>query len=377
MKNLRWTGDIGYRDEVNKTGISLSFVESELLAAGGDAITVELDSPGGDYFVGIQIMTMLKAYKGFKTVYYGAIVASAATAVAIGFDKRINRKTSSFMIHNAQSGEWGDQNELRKMADQLEGWSNIIAEAYAEITKKPIEEIKQLMDAETWLFGQEILDYGFSDEMDGAVISGPENKTAAIAMYAKKVKNKAAEIKKRPETVREFEGMLRDLGYPKNQAIAIASVGFGAANKTGDKKVTKEEILSEVKTLKENNGITLKEVAAAMGLESQLVDEKLIAENVSMKTTLASLDGERLAISLDKEFGPQSEENLVRAQASKIFQKMADITPESVEAFKKDKTTVALAAASVDHNHKVNLRHEDGGKAPSKKTVGGVTVLEV
>jgi ATP-dependent protease ClpP protease subunit len=376
MKNLRWSGDIGERDDESKTGISLSFVESELANAGGDDITVELDSLGGDYFVGIQIMTMLKAYRGKKTVNYGSVVASAATAVAIGFDFRIARKTSSFMVHNAQSAEWGDQNDLREMANQLEGFSNIIAEAYAEITGKTIAEIKAMMDAETWLFGQEIMDAGFANLMENSAIAGPTNKAAAVAMYTRKIKNKAAPVR-RPETVREFEEFLRDSGFPKNQAIAIASVGYKGMANTGAKKVTKIEVLAELTTMKENNGITLKEIAVAMGLESQLTDDSVLSENVSMKATLAGLESERLAIALSKEFGQPSDDNLVRAQAGKLFVSLSAITPESLKAFREDKTTLALAAIGVDHTSAHNTRVENRGTIEVKKTVGGVAVLEV
>lgn len=378
MKNLRWSGDIGYRDEYSKTGISVSFVESELQAAGGEDITVELDSFGGDFFVGLQVMNMVKAYKGGTTVKYGAAVASAATAIAAGFKKRISRKTSSFMIHNAHGFDYGDQNEMRKLADQLEAWSNMIAEVYAEITGKTVDELKSMMDAETWLFGQEIVDNGFADEMDTEPMASALTKVEIMAQYQKKIKNKAAEPKKRPETVREFEEFLRDAGFPKNQACAIASAGrLVIANKGENKKVTKEEILVEIKTLKDNNGITLKEIAVVMGLESQLMDDKIVLENVSMKATLASLEADRLAIALNKEFGQESKNNLVRAQAGKVFSSVASMTPEALAAFKADPVTVALAADSVDHNSRINMIEQKDGQKPAPKTVGGVAVREV
>lgn len=372
MKNLRWTGDIGYRNEETKNGISLSFVESELQAAGGEDITVELDSFGGDFFVGIQIMTMIKAYKGNSIVNYGSVVASAATAVAAGFKKRVTRKTSSFMIHNAMTFAYGDQNEFRKTADQLDAWSSMIAEIYAEITGKPIEEIKTLMDQETWLYGQEILDSGFANEMDAIPVSNWSKETIK-AQYQKKIKNYSAEPKARPKTVREFEEFLRDAGFSKIQACAIASAGRHAIADKEVEKVTKQEILDEIKA----QGVTLKEVANYLGQDSQLQDEKILQENVSMKATLASLEADRLAISLNKEFGQESETNLVRAQAKKVFLKISDVTPEAIEAFKADPVTKTLAANIVDHNSGVNLLDHKDGKPVPVKTVGGVTVMEV
>lgn len=381
MKNLRWSGDIGWRDAERKQGIDVSFVENELAQAGGDDITVELDSMGGDYFVGIQIMTMLKDYRGKKTVKYGAIVASAATAVGLGFDKRVARKTSAFMIHNAQSGNWGDQNDLRKTADQLEAFSNIIAGEYATVTGKTVEEIKSLMDAETWLYGQEIVDMGFANEMEDATIDGAiTNKAQAIASYKHRIEimNKASGHIRKPETVRDFEQHLRDVGYSKSQATAIASVGFraGVDKKEEGNKVDKNEVLAAVKTMKENNGITLREVAAAMGLEDQLADESVKIENKALKAELDKLEADRVRMALDKEFGPEAEANPVRAYAGKMLVGMKAITPEGIAGIKADPIALALAKQSVTVGSVAN-RVESGVAPAAPIVIGGVTVKEV
>jgi ATP-dependent protease ClpP protease subunit len=379
MKNLRWSGDIGYRDHERMQGIDMAFCEAELAQCGGDDITVELDTMGGDYFVGIQIMTMLKGYRGQKTVKYGAIVASAGTAVALGFDKRIARKTSAFMIHNAQSGNWGDQNDLRKTADQLEAFSNIIANEYAAITGKTVEEIKKMMDEETWMYGQEIVDAGFANEMEDAAIDGMvSNKAQAISMFKKhqnKIMNKAVQ---KPETVRDFEQHLRDVGYSKSQATAIASVGFraGSVENREVNKVDKNEVLAAVKTMKENNGITLKEIAAAMGLEDQLADESVKIENKTMKAELDKVEADRVRMALDKEFGAESDTNPVRAYAGKMLVGMKAITPEGIAAIKADPIAKALAVQSATVGSVTNRL--DSGAAPVAPIVmGGLTVKEV
>jgi hypothetical protein len=54
---------------------------------------------------------------------------------------------------------------MRKMADVLDGLSDISARAYSDKTKKPKKEIRSMMDSETWLFGSEIKDAGFVDEI--------------------------------------------------------------------------------------------------------------------------------------------------------------------------------------------------------------------
>jgi transcriptional regulator with XRE-family HTH domain len=56
------------------------------------------------------------------------------------------------------------------------------------------------------------------------------------------------------------------------------------------KGITKEEVLAELKTMKENNGITLKEVAAHLGLESQVLAEKHVEALAKVAELEADLD---------------------------------------------------------------------------------------
>jgi ATP-dependent protease ClpP protease subunit len=373
MKKLRWSGDIGWRNEELKTGITVAFVENELMNAGGDDISVELDSMGGDFFVGIQIMTMLKSYPAKKTVFYGSIVASAGTVVALGFDERISRKTTSFMIHNAKSGEWGDQNDLRKMADQLDSWSAMIADEYVRITGKSLQEIKVLMDAETWLFGQKIVDNGFAEKMDNIDAPGDiSTMDQAISMYKKlKVKNHADFH--RPETVREFEGFLRDAGFSKIQATAIASVGFRAGSEKIEEatKVTKEEILAAVK---ETPGIDLREIAVSMSAENLLSDPKIAQENAALKEQLAAVESDRVRMALDKEFGSAGK---VRVYADKCFPTLMSITVEALAAFRSDEIAKALAAQEVDHTSVENRVSDPKDKGIDGQKIAGVPVVKV
>jgi hypothetical protein len=54
---------------------------------------------------------------------------------------------------------------MRKTADVLEGLTSLLANAYADRTKKKKKEILALMDKESWYYGEEILENGFIDEI--------------------------------------------------------------------------------------------------------------------------------------------------------------------------------------------------------------------
>jgi len=193
--------------------------------------------------------------------------------------------------------------------------------------------------------------------------------------HQNKIMNKAVQ---KPETVRDFEQHLRDVGYSKSQATAIASVGFraGAVENREVNKVDKNEVLAAVKTMKENNGITLREVAAAMGLENQLMDESVKVENAALKSELDKVEADRVRMALDKEFGPEGETNPVRAYAGKMLVGMKAITPEGIAAIKADPIALTLAKQSVIPGSITN-RLETGAQPAAPIIMGGLTVKEV
>ena len=124
-------------------------------------LEIHINSCGGSCFGGIAIANLLKAHKGKKTCYIDGLCASIATVIASACDKVHITKNSFFMIHNAWLFAQGNKEDLRETIEVLEKMDNAILESYAKHLKKGIEldTIKDLMKAETWLCGEEILEY--------------------------------------------------------------------------------------------------------------------------------------------------------------------------------------------------------------------------
>jgi chromosome segregation ATPase len=91
------------------------------------------------------------------------------------------------MIHNVQGIVVGDHNDMREAADLQERMSMMLAQLYCKKTKKSENEIKTMMDNDTYLFGTEIKDMGFADNIIDTEKS--KDKTNAIdtahTMYKK------------------------------------------------------------------------------------------------------------------------------------------------------------------------------------------------
>jgi ATP-dependent protease ClpP protease subunit len=139
---------------------------------GNKPVRIEINSPGGFVFEGLDMFNLIRDHKGRTEVVLMGLAASMASYVALAADKVLAHDNAVYMIHNALALSIGNHNDMRKVADRLEGISNLIAQQYMAKTGKSLEEIKELMDSETYLFGKEMLDAGFVDE----IIEAPKDK---------------------------------------------------------------------------------------------------------------------------------------------------------------------------------------------------------
>lgn len=166
-------------------------IVSQIESQSGD-IEISLDSVGGSVLAGIQIANAIRDYQGGSvTVTGGAIVASIATYIAMQADKFVIRDNTTFMIHNAWLPAAGDFRELRKAADISEGLSGIIAKSYTSKTSYKEEEIKNMMNEETYLYGDEIKNGGFADEIKKTENELNKSEAMALTMESLKACNSA------------------------------------------------------------------------------------------------------------------------------------------------------------------------------------------
>lgn len=169
----------------------------------GEELEVSLYTPGGFVYDGMEIANIIRDRKGQKTVVMGALVASIGTYITTAFDKRVVQPNTVFMVHNAMSGVYGDYNEMLKEATELERLNKHIAQGLADRSGKTVEEVLALMEVETYLYGQEIIDAGFADEMLGkasntkreqAVNAARENvKNALLGKYRNALQTESVE----------------------------------------------------------------------------------------------------------------------------------------------------------------------------------------
>jgi len=139
----------------------------ELAAAGKTTpVIVEMNTPGGNVFDGSQIYHLLSQHKGKITIRIGSMCMSAGTVIAMAGDEIEIAPNSIFMIHNPWSIAIGEAKDMRKSAEVLDKIRASMLTAYkSRIKDKTDEEIIALLDAETWMTGEEAVADGWCTKL--------------------------------------------------------------------------------------------------------------------------------------------------------------------------------------------------------------------
>lgn len=174
----------------------------------GQDITVRINTPGGDAFMGVSIYEALRRHTGHVTTSIDGAALSAGSLIALAGDARLISRGGTVMIHNALTIAMGDGNALRKVADTLDKISGSILTIYADrLSLDEIgytaEDVQQMMDEETWFNANEAVDFGFATEFTSASVPVP-----AIAENRYR-KTPASMLAKRSEPWKERKRLVR------------------------------------------------------------------------------------------------------------------------------------------------------------------------
>jgi len=174
MRKIIISGIIGW--DANAKDLRKALTE-----ANGQPVQIEINSPGGLVYEGIEMYNLIRRYKGRTECVIMGMAASMASYIALACDKAKAMSNATYMIHNALTVAMGNHNQLRKTATQLENISQLLANAYQAKTKLPMKNIRRMMDEETFLYGSEIGEAGFVDEVIQAEPRETPDKASAVA----------------------------------------------------------------------------------------------------------------------------------------------------------------------------------------------------
>lgn len=154
-------------------------VRSALADSSGQPVTVTINSGGGDVFAGQEIYTLLREYQGDVLIRIQSLAASAAAVIAMARESEIS-PVAQIMIHNVSARADGDYRDMDHMADVLKTFNESLANAFATKTGKPLAEILDMMNRETWLTADQAVADGFCDR----IIPAPSQNTGSQVQLA-------------------------------------------------------------------------------------------------------------------------------------------------------------------------------------------------
>lgn len=210
-----WTGD----------GVTARRVAGALRSIGAKAVTVNVNSPGGDMFEGLAIYNLLREHPAEVTVRVMGLAASAASIIAMAGDRIEMGLGSMLMIHNSWGLVMGNQNDMREAAEVFSEFDAAMADIYAARTGMKPEDVAAMMDAETWMRAERAIEAGFAD----ATFAAPDYEDEPEAGQRKARARLDATLAKAGMPRVERRHLLREAaGTPSAAGTAMPSAGFDA-----------------------------------------------------------------------------------------------------------------------------------------------------
>lgn len=145
------------------TGLTARLVNSVLRKSQGEKVTVNVNSPGGDFFEGVTIYNMLREYEGEVEVRVIGLAASAASVIAMAADELKIAKAGFLMIHNSWGMVIGNQNDMREASEMFATFDSAMANLYSNRSGIDVKTIAEYMNGEFWMTGEEAVENGFAD----------------------------------------------------------------------------------------------------------------------------------------------------------------------------------------------------------------------
>jgi ATP-dependent protease ClpP protease subunit len=106
-------------------------IAAALRSIGKRDVTVNINSPGGNFFSGLAIYNLLRAHQAKVIVNVIAMAGSAASVIAMAGDEILMADGSFIMVHNAAALIVGNKFDAKDASEVLSEIDDAMAEVYA------------------------------------------------------------------------------------------------------------------------------------------------------------------------------------------------------------------------------------------------------
>lgn len=220
-------------------GVTANRISAALRSIGARDLTVNVNSPGGDFFQGVAIYNLLREHKAKVTVKVMGIAASAASVIAMAGDEILMGDGAFLMIHNAWAMAIGNRHDMIAASEKLAPFDAAMAAVYAARSGMSAAETAAMMDKETWLGAAQAVDDGF-----------------ASGILARDQVSRDPEAHAGTKYLAMVEASMARAGHPRSvrrEAIKSLFSGMpGAAGKAGMPSAADQEVAASLQTLLNN-----------------------------------------------------------------------------------------------------------------------------
>jgi ATP-dependent Clp protease protease subunit len=226
------TADVFIHDEIGPWyGVEAKTFIADLKAITAKTIHVRVNSPGGSVFDAVAIANALREHSATVIAHVDALAASAASFLIMAADEVRMADNAFLMIHDPFTGAMGNADDFRKLADTLDKVGEMIVNEYVKKSGATPEDVRQWMHDETWMTAEEALGVGFIDAIDGASsVANTLSNTFDLSIFAHAPAELLTRGDRSAHPKRDVERVLRDAGFSRSEAKAIAARAPKAPN---------------------------------------------------------------------------------------------------------------------------------------------------
>lgn len=320
MKTYRLAGVVVTEDDrlwydwSGQDCISAKGVSQILEDAGGDDITLNLNSEGGSVFAGNEIYSMLKQYTGKVVVNINGLSASIASVLMLGADEINMSPSASIMIHKASGGAMGTTDDMQKAINALNSIEKTIISLYHKRTGLSKDKLAKMMFEETWFTAEEALELGFVDNIVDEADYSQTADTSLVAQY----KTRVSDAENFSLVIAELKNQLKGEKMEKETSLLEKIKNILGADKLDD------TVKNEAETVVEDAEVAKEAVEETPVDDADPAKEEATEESTEEETNVADELVEALEKATNKLEEVQAENADLKAQLEAVTKERDD-----------------------------------------------------
>lgn len=248
----------------------------------GEAVTVRINSLGGDVIEALAMYHILKSEKRVIVCQVDGVAASAGSIIAMGGNTLVMASIARLMIHLPSVSAQGDWKHLTEYAALLKSFAETMAKIYAAKTGKTEEEVVEgwlQPSTEKWFTADEAVAAGLADSIINSDIS------IAATASAKAVFNSISKLTKIPDMKKIIAKAAEwgiTLAHDATEEAVVAAIKAKIETINATNEALKADLIAEQKKGKKE--------AAQMLVDAALSSNKITASQKESMMQLAEND---------------------------------------------------------------------------------------